>query len=258
MTQADAGLAWSVRAVDWAYLMEPLFGPVYDTLARALELAPGISLLDVGCGAGRGLQRYAAETEAVSGVDVAEGLLAIAAARLPGAELRNASMTQLPWDDDCFDRLTGVNSFVYADDGALAEAHRVLVPGGLLGLGFWRDPKDFGWAMAALGEALAGHVCEHETHTPLRMADQSDTVRQLSGAGFDVLRSGEVDATSEWVDPDQAYRALASTGVIFPIVAAGAEDGLRAATTATLQDMAVAGSGIRMQASFGWIVARAR
>ena len=43
----EAGVAWSDRAVDWAYLMEPLFTPVYDALTKSLDLKSTDALLDV-------------------------------------------------------------------------------------------------------------------------------------------------------------------------------------------------------------------
>src|SRR4051794_6099235 len=102
----EAGVAWSFRAVDWAYLMEPLFRPVFDSLAVSLALNTDTTLLDVGCGAGLALQGYAPQCAGVAGVDAAAGLLAIARARLPEADLRQASMTSLPWADGSFGRVT--------------------------------------------------------------------------------------------------------------------------------------------------------
>ena len=66
----EAGVAWSDRAVDWAYLMEPLFTPVYDVLGKSLALQPTDSMLDIGCGGGRGLQGYATRAQ-VAGIDAA-------------------------------------------------------------------------------------------------------------------------------------------------------------------------------------------
>lgn len=252
----EAGHAWGLRAVDWAYLMEPVFGPVYDALATALDLEPGAELLDVGCGAGLAMTRYAARGARVSGIDAAAGLLAIAAARVPEGDLRHGSMMQLPWPDATFSHVTGVNSFVYADDGALAEASRVLEPGGLLGLGYWSDPVDFGWAMGALGKALEPHLGVDGSRTPLRLADAGAAARLLSDAGFRVERSGTVAGMSEFADPEIAYRALASTGMIAPLVESGEEAVLRRESLATLESIVTPESGVRMAAEFGWVVAR--
>ena len=113
----EVGIAWSDRAVDWAYLMEPLFTPVYDTLGASLELESTQSLLDVGCGGGRALRGYARRCDQVAGIDAAEGLLSIARLRAPQADLRQGSLTELPWPDDGFHAVTAVNSLVFADDG---------------------------------------------------------------------------------------------------------------------------------------------
>src|SRR6476620_1693972 len=115
-----AGVAWSDRAVDWAYLMEPLFAPVYRALVEALALEPTDALLDIGCGSGGALQEFSRHCSQVAGIDAADGLLSIARLRLPQADLRHGSLTELPWSDGAFDVVTGINSFVYADDGGLS------------------------------------------------------------------------------------------------------------------------------------------
>ena len=130
MGSEEAGVAWSDRAVDWAYLMEPLFTPVYEMLGRSLALQPTQWVLDIGCGGGRALQSYSARGSRVAGIDAAEGLLSIARLQVPHADLRHGSLTELPWPDGTFDAVMGVNSFVYADDGGLSEAFRVLKRGG--------------------------------------------------------------------------------------------------------------------------------
>jgi SAM-dependent methyltransferase len=251
----EAGVAWSDRAVDWAYLMEPLFTPVYERLGRSLALKPTHSLLDIGCGGGRALQGYAAQGFQVAGIDAAEGLLSIARLRAPQADLRHGSLTELPWPDGTFDAVIGVNSFVYADDGGLSEAFRVLKRGGRLGIGFWADPMDFAFCMTALGRALGPYVAPASTNTPLAMSEPGRARELLAAAGFDVLDSGSVHCVSEFADVETAYRGLASTGMIYPIVQDNAEADLRAEVIDDLRSRHSAADGIRMNASIGWLVA---
>lgn len=256
MSWQQAGLAWSARARDWAYLMEPLFLPVYARLAVALQLGPDSDVLDMGCGAGLAVRAYHDTGARIAGVDAAEALLTIARERTPTADLRHASITDVPWPDASFDVVTAVNAFVYADDGALAEAHRVLRPGGLLGIGFWRDPKDFAWPFRELGAALEAHVNEEETHTPMRMADTDATKALLAGAGFNVIDSGEVDSVSEFADAEIAYRGLASTGMMYPVTQAGEEPALRERSMTILRTEERPDTGVRMAAGFAWLIAR--
>ena len=67
----------------------------------------------------------------MTGIDAAEGLLALARARVRGRDLRLGDMQALPFDDDSFDVVTGFTSFFFADDivAALREAGRVARPG---------------------------------------------------------------------------------------------------------------------------------
>jgi SAM-dependent methyltransferase len=88
-------------------------------------------VLDVGCGTGVFLRMCADRGAQVSGIDSAEGLLRLAQARVPEAELRLGDMLALPYDDDTFDVVTGFTSFFFAGDmvAALREAVRVARPG---------------------------------------------------------------------------------------------------------------------------------
>src|SRR6478752_476583 len=98
----EAGVAWSARALDWAYLMESQFVPVYAALGDSLGLGPDAAVLDVGCGAGGGLQHLGGRGCALAGIDAAAGLVDIARVRLPEADLRHGTMIELPWPDALF------------------------------------------------------------------------------------------------------------------------------------------------------------
>jgi SAM-dependent methyltransferase len=79
----------------------------------------------------------------VSGLDATEALLAFARQRVRGGDFREGDLESLPWPDACFDVVTGFNSFFVAGDlaSALAEARRVLRPGGWLAMSVFGAPE---------------------------------------------------------------------------------------------------------------------
>jgi SAM-dependent methyltransferase len=94
---------------------------------------PG-SLLEVGVGTGVvavGLRDLGWQ---VSGVDVAEPMVALAAQRLGDSAVQLGDAMDLPFDDDVFDNVVAAHLLHLVDDMALAiaEAARVLRPGGRL------------------------------------------------------------------------------------------------------------------------------
>ena len=100
--------------------------------------APGMTLLDAGCGTG-GFMRWALEHWAiasVSGVDVSETAIALAAERAPAADLRVAPLHALPFEAGAFDLVVANDVLQHVDesevDVAVAELARVVRPDGAL------------------------------------------------------------------------------------------------------------------------------
>jgi ArsR family transcriptional regulator len=98
------------------------------------------ALLDIGTGTGRLLELAAPRAGRALGVDMSRDMLALARARLAErgladrATVRQADMYRLPFADAAFDAVALQMVLHYAEDpaAALAEAARVLRPGGLL------------------------------------------------------------------------------------------------------------------------------
>lgn len=96
----------------------------------------GRDVLEVGCGPGLDLVRFARGGARLTGVDIAPAALGLAAdyCRVAGvqATLLEADGAHLPFADSSFDFVYchGVLSFVRNPAGVIAEAHRVLRPGG--------------------------------------------------------------------------------------------------------------------------------
>ncbi|MBK3385396.1 class I SAM-dependent methyltransferase [Streptomyces sp. DEF147AK] len=88
--------------------------------------------LDLACGTGLVSERVARPGRRVVGVDLAPGMLTVAAGRLPGHALR-ADCRRLPFTAAAFDSVSAVWLLHLLDDAApvVAEAARVLRPGGV-------------------------------------------------------------------------------------------------------------------------------
>jgi ubiquinone/menaquinone biosynthesis C-methylase UbiE len=144
--------------------------------AQVLDgLADGGSVADVGCGTGTLAIALAASGARVVGVDGDPDVLALARAK-PGADAvqwRNGMATALPLAEATVDRAVMSLLLHHLDAGAkraaLAEAVRVLRPGGRLHVADWGRPRDplmraGAWALQrvdgpeGLREHLAGGV----------------------------------------------------------------------------------------------------
>jgi len=118
----------------------------HQALARALSvrgrLGAGVSVLDVGCGAGGLLGwfvAHGADPGACHGIDLMPDRVQAARARVPGAHIEEGEANALPWDDASFD--VTVMSMVLSSvlERSLAasivrEARRVTAPGGVLAI----------------------------------------------------------------------------------------------------------------------------
>lgn len=113
----------------------------FEKLHHLLRLVPfngykGKQVLDVGCGAGVDLVRFARGGAVVTGVDLSPSAIALAREHFRQqhlqADLRVADGERLPFPDNTFDLVFAHGVVQYtADDRALArECFRVLKPGG--------------------------------------------------------------------------------------------------------------------------------
>jgi SAM-dependent methyltransferase len=76
------------------------------------------------------------------GQTASAALLDVARDRLPGTRLEHGDLEGLPFEDESFDVVTGLNSFQHAADpvAALQDARRVTTPGGKVFVMTWGEP----------------------------------------------------------------------------------------------------------------------
>jgi SAM-dependent methyltransferase len=143
---------WNQRIHDLEITQHPAGSPGFfadldeyhfDKLHHLLRLVDfnayaGRRVLEVGCGAGVDMVRFARGGARVTGVDVADGAIALARdnlghQRLPGT-LAVASGEGLPFTDDTFDFVYahGVVQYTANDQALVDECRRVVRPGGIV------------------------------------------------------------------------------------------------------------------------------
>jgi SAM-dependent methyltransferase len=178
---------------DWfakitAQAIEPLLRSLGDNLQNA-------RLLDVCTGTGH-LAGAAAKRGAVAeGLDFAEEMIAKAKSNYPTVRFRTGDAEQLPYDSNGFDFVVcafGLLHFADADR-AIAEAARVLRPGGRYAFTVWCGPDQGNEFFQILTAAIQAHGSPDvalPAGPPLfRFADATETARTLESSGFSNVRT---------------------------------------------------------------------
>jgi len=124
------------RIVAW---MMPLgHRPIYARVSEVLDLQPEDDLLDVACGCGQFLKKYASYVKSFAGLDYSEVMVNMATKKHKNriaagtAEIVHGEASQLPWEDNRFSVVTSMGSFIAFPKPleSLKEIYRVLRPGG--------------------------------------------------------------------------------------------------------------------------------
>jgi SAM-dependent methyltransferase len=208
------GPLWGAAPRDWAEIAEPGQVPFYEAALDALRVDSGMSLLDVGCGAGLALQLAHKRGATVTGVDAAEGLLTVARERIPDSDLRYGDIEALPFADHAFDAVTAFNSVQYATDpnAALHEIKRVAKPGAGVAITTWgtADQCEMRVVLAAIGSLLPPPP--PGAAGPFALAAPGALEELVESAGLTAQRSIDVPTPYIYPDLDTATRGQLSSG----------------------------------------------
>jgi len=246
-----------------------IFEPWAEILVEAVGLRTGDRVLDVASGTGvvarLAAQRAGPEGHVVAS-DVSATMLAHAATRAatPGAapiEYLEAAATGLPVADGAFDVVLCQQGFQFFTDqaGAAAEMHRVLRPGGLVGVAVWArghrlEPFD-DYVDALIGAGVEPPFAgAYESSTFVIGAEELTTL--LSDAGFIEIELSVVEHTIVW--PDAETKAAGILGTPYgPLVARLPQD-RREALELDLLARAAAGRGEPGRRTTAAVLARAK
>jgi SAM-dependent methyltransferase len=175
------------------YYRRPLVGRLYrERINLGLRLLPDRRFpraLEIGYGAGAVLLALGAGVDELHGIDLdadPQSVTQLLADRGHPAQLRQASVYELPYESDHFDLVASFSVFEHLHEypKALSEVARVLKPGGLFLLGMPAVNKMMEAAFLAVG--FKG-INDHHVTTPQQVA------KTFEAAGLRVVKKSALD-----------------------------------------------------------------
>lgn len=195
-----------------------------------------LDIADIGCGPGAQSAVWLAAGHHVHGLDVSEPFVEIARERLgnqPGAEFRVGSATDLPWADGSMDVCLLPELLEHVPDwqGCLAEAARVLRPGGVIFVSTTNTlcPKQneytlplFSWypgpvkrRLAELAQTRWPSIAAYATYPAVNWFTYPGLLRAIAGYGFTVHDRFQVAALRGLSgNKGRVVRTLASSALL--------------------------------------------
>jgi SAM-dependent methyltransferase len=161
-----------------------------DPLLDAVGAGPGKRVLDIATGPGYVAARAAERGADPVGLDFSETMLAYARSRSPSVEYVRGNATELPFPEGSFD--AAIVAFLLLHVGrpeeVVAEAARVVAPGGRAAFSVWDEPSRGRW-LGVVFDAFTAAGAQPPADVPpgppiFRFADENEFTRLLTGAGL--------------------------------------------------------------------------
>jgi 2-polyprenyl-3-methyl-5-hydroxy-6-metoxy-1,4-benzoquinol methylase len=181
------------------------YGRRFEAVMEALNAQSGDNVLEVGCGSGYYTRALVEAGARVTATDLSPAYVEQARGLAPGAEFSVEDAQRLSFEDESFDRvlMTEVVEHVPEPARAVAEAARVLRPGGLLALSTPSRRAPMNLAYTLKRRIRGYHVNEHlHELTP-------GELQELLAPRFEVESFRRVNAVLPY-PLDSAYMRLGS------------------------------------------------
>nr|WP_203606277.1 class I SAM-dependent methyltransferase [Streptomyces sp. SID11385] len=209
-------MIWAGRGEAYAASFAKLCAYPVAHLLDAAGVGAGTCLLDVGTGPGTVAAAALARGARVTAVDPEPSMLTLAARTAPEAEVRAATLPELPFENGEFGAVVAnfVLNHVGRPRAALAELCRVVRPGGRVAVTIWAKPPAPGQAL--LGRALAAGGAVRPPYLPAGPDPDEDFPRDEAGLGTLLAAAGLTDAacaTLRWdhrASPEEWWSAPAA------------------------------------------------
>jgi SAM-dependent methyltransferase len=176
------------------------------TILAAFGLNRSSRVLDLGAGTGIFTRQLQAHVGEVVAVEPSPSMRETMLATTLGVTVLDGRDDAIPLEDASVDAVVVAQAFHWFDaPRALAEIHRVLVPGGGLAL-IWNERDESNDWMAALTVAMRWDV-----HRPY--SSNGDVARVVGEGPFEDVERHQFDLR-QWLTRDQVYRRVLTTSYI--------------------------------------------
>ena len=182
---------------------------------RLIEFAriePGMRVLDVGCGPGALTERLAERVgaEHVSAADPSEPFVAACAARVPGADVRQAAAEALPWPDEAFDAVLAqlVVNFMRDPHAGVAEMRRVVRPGGVAAACTWEYGEGMQMLRVVWDAARALDQAAPDEGETMRLRTPAELDELWRRVGLEDVETGPLDVETTYAEFGELWEPL--------------------------------------------------
>lgn len=237
---------WEQSAAAYDRYFTPLTLQALAAIVENGRLGSGVRVLDVACGPGH-LSRLMHDAGAITvGVDFSKSMVTLARETYPGLAFEIGDAQNLDFAAGTFDAVVMNFGILHlaSPEKAIAEAYRVLGPGGRFVMTIWGQPEASKGFEIILGAIAKADVASTLPEGPpfFQFSDDDVADRALRQAGFAEVHIDEVIA--DWVLPDadvlfQAFfDGTARTGGLLRTMDEAALAVVRAATVLGAQPFA--------------------
>jgi len=209
-----SGWADPERASGYVDLFAAAADGLIEPLLHAAGVKPGLRVLDLCCGQGNVAEVLVTRDCQVTGLDFSPAMLRLARHRVPAAEFIEGDAQDLPFRESEFDIVVSNVGICHVPDQhrALAEAKRVLRPGGRFGMSVWCGPgrsPSYELVYRAIKTHGAPSIAAPPGPDFHQFSNRSIANELLSKAGFSEIELTIVESGWTVDEPDAVFEIFA-------------------------------------------------